>query len=273
MDYGLPNLTLHEWNEGLVNDIGARPEERRGLEGGFTHGVTIFRGGVPHHKYSVGELETVNRGTVLGTFPNLKPNMNYEESYKPGTAFRERQGMRSMWRMPRKSQDQPIEKELDHGKVLHHYPHLKPDLSWEVQTNVVGGRPMERRGVNGGFKRGRPIWSGGCARDMPMDKEIMNHGTILFRSSEPHMMPDRSHLPAAKIGTEDERSGRHGSFEHGDPHLHFDLPTREQWMEKGQVNISRRCSQGHFASGCTVMAGGSLGPKGYYMPHRRAACA
>ncbi|CAM9995625.1 unnamed protein product, partial [Pylaiella littoralis] len=59
----------------------------------------------------------------------------------------------------------------------------KPDLSYLPTFNVTGGRPDERFGTQGSFTRGVRIMSGGPSRDVPVDTETANHGTVLFVST------------------------------------------------------------------------------------------
>ena len=265
VDFGTPNLVSGEWNEGLANEI--RPDERRGLAGGFLHGVTVLRGGAPRKTLAPAALPiSSNNVVVLQEFADahMQPDMSYEQCYKVGTEHHERVSARSFppsHGMLRRTQDQPIGQMGEPGTVLYTFDNLKPDLSGEALTNDVGGRPAERRGTRGGFKRGRTVWSGGLARiSSARAPEIVNSGTVLFVSEDASMLPDVSQLP----GTDEyERRSRQGSFEHGDLHVSFKPWDAESWEELGQVKGYRRCAPGHYASGSSVLGGVHLGPKEY----------
>jgi hypothetical protein len=83
-----PNLRADMSYEGKTNVIGGRPSERLGTRGGFTHGVRIFRGGLPR---DILPPKEVNPGIVLYTSSILKADMSHELKIKPGTS-EERQG-------------------------------------------------------------------------------------------------------------------------------------------------------------------------------------
>ena len=48
----------------------------------------------------------------------------------------------------------PVKAEIPHGKVLFVSFKHQPDLSWEGETNVIGGRDDERHGRMGSFEHG-----------------------------------------------------------------------------------------------------------------------
>ncbi|CAN0459967.1 unnamed protein product, partial [Discosporangium mesarthrocarpum] len=110
--------------------------------------------------------------------------------------------------------DVPLEKDINHGTVLFTSTKLKPDLSGEALTNVAGGRPSERLGTRGSFTSGAKVWLGGVPRDVPIEKEI-DHGTVLFTSSE--LKPDLRGEARTNVvgGRPDERFGTRGSFTRG----------------------------------------------------------
>lgn len=237
-------------NDGHMNSFGGRPDERHGLQGSYTHGVTIFSGGVPHDvrppKYSD------NCGTLLYSSTVCKPDMRDQLKVKPGTAD-ERQGPIGLQAHRTKSASDDLQPDqLNHGIVLASFPHLKPNMCYGGYNNACGGRPYERLGKRGGFLPGVQINRGGVACSSVLSQEL-NHGTVLFTSNL--LKPDHSHDPLIKPGTSDERQGRCGSFEHGD--IHLSMPTVEDaklWKEAGQKDI-RRFAPGHYLAGVTIMKG------------------
>ncbi|CAM9405973.1 unnamed protein product [Scytosiphon promiscuus] len=113
------------------------------------------------------------------------------------------------------ARDVPLEAEIDHGKVLFTCSTLKPDLSGESRTNVVGGRPTERLGLRGGFTPGtNKTFLGGVPRDVPLEAEI-DHGKVLFTCSA--LKPDRSGEARTNVagGRPTERLGLRGGFTPG----------------------------------------------------------
>eukprot|EP00953_Heterococcus_sp_UTEX-ZZ885_P019982 11162-Heterococcus_DN1.PRE.1 len=145
--------------DGAYNPAVGRTEERVGFAGGFTHGVTVFGGGVPHDVRPPKARK--DHGIVLFSSSILKPDLSHVLRIKPGTED-ERQGRCGSFEhsLP-KSRDTPVQlQELNHGTVLNVCPSLHPDLSYEGKTNIVGKRETERLGSRGGFTAGVRIWSG-----------------------------------------------------------------------------------------------------------------
>ncbi|KAG5193148.1 hypothetical protein JKP88DRAFT_292005 [Tribonema minus] len=241
--------------DGHTNAVGGRPDERHGFQGGWTHGVTVFCGGVPHDVRP--PKETTNHGTVLFTSASLRPNLEDELRIKScSDGEREgRSGSQAHWTHP--AHDDVQLDELNHGTILATFPHLRPDLSYEGRTNAAGGRATERLGARGSFTPGRAIRAGGPARDVPVPAPILNRGTVLFTLATLACDAAAAAAPALKPGTTDERVGRAGSFEHGDAHLR--MPTAADaalWREDGQRG-GRRYAGGHWLAGASVMAGGA----------------
>lgn len=226
------------------------PLEREGLSS-WTHGVTVFAGGVPHDVPP--PPDQPNHGMVLHTSATLKPDLRGELQLKPGVAVAERQGpigAQPHWKRPAHDDVQP--ETANHGTVLATFPHLKPSIAYEARTNVAGGRPTERLGARGSFTPGVRIFAGGAPRDVPVSAEL-DHGTVLFESAL--LRPDMSQGPWTKPGTDGERQGRCGSFEAGDAHLR--MPSAAEaalWREAGQKG-GRRFGPGHFLAGTSVLCG------------------
>ena len=141
------------------NDVGGRPNERRGTRGSFTPGVRIMSGGVRRDV----PLETkINPGKVLFESDKLKPDTSGEprtNAVRPT----ERLGTRGGFSPGVKTfsggspRDVPITTKMYPGKVLFVSDKLKPDTSGEPRTNAV--RPTERLGTRGGFSPGVKTFS------------------------------------------------------------------------------------------------------------------
>lgn len=110
------------------------------------------------------------------------------------------------------SRNVPLEEEINHGKVLFVSAALKPDMSGEARTNVIGGRPTERLGSRGSFTPGGRRWLGGSPRDVPLEAEI-DHGKVLFVSKT--LKPDLSGEARTNQVRPDERLGSRGGFTPG----------------------------------------------------------
>lgn len=222
----------------------------------FTSGVKVFSGGAP--KDVRPKPDGVNRGTVLfvSDLPCMQPNHQHDLKIKPGT-LDERQGMHAYERNPCVNRDVPYQlQELNHGTVLHVYPELKPDLSYEGKTNVIGGRPIERWGARGSFTSGAPIWAGGASRQVPVPTELTNRGSVLFTSDD--LRADRSRELRTKSCTTDERQGRFGSFVAGETRLRMPSAAAAlDWTESSSGKpAARRGAPGHYLAGVTVLSGG-----------------
>lgn len=255
------------------NAVGGRPDERRGLRGGYSHGVIIFAGGIPHDVKPPKEL---NHGTVLATCPDLRCDDSHELQIKPGTED-ERVGRGYSFNYtPALHSDVPVQlQELNHGTVLHTFDNLKPDLSYEGSTNII--RPTERVSKKGGFIAGVRVLRGGPARDVRPPRDLSNHGTVL--AVYPDLKCDDSHELQIKPGTEDERVGRGYSFNYT-PALHSEMPVereldhgivlftfsnlRPDLSYEGNTNVAGNRpderlgrSHGGFAGGSRLWCGGS----------------
>lgn len=237
-------------NDGHFNEVCGRPDERHGYQGSFTHGVTVFRGGVPKPSTAVDEI--VDHGIVLFTSSTLKHDTSVLPSMKPGTSERFSSSSRFPVSVNRKVYSEASLPEKNNAIVLATYPNLKVDTSYLGLTNIVGGRPTERRSLRGGVIHGIRRFRGGEPRDVPIPRSI-DHGTVLYTSKT--LNPNLSSELHIKPGTSDERQGRVGSFEHGDLHLH--MPTKEEaamWIEPGQKG-GRRYGCGHYLAGASTLLG------------------
>lgn len=191
------------------NDVGGRPDERLGLCGSFTPGVPIIAGGPSR---DVPLEPEIDHGTVLFTYPELKPDMSHEARTNPVRPT-ERLGSTSSFTPGAKRwlgglpRNVSLEKEIDHAAVLFTYPELKPDMSCEAHTNAV--RPTERWGSKGSFTPGAKRWLGGLPRNVSLEKKI-DPGTILF--TYPDLKPDMSREARTNATRPDERLGTTGSF-------------------------------------------------------------
>lgn len=211
------------------NDVGGRPDERRGTRGSFTPGVRIMSGGPPRDAPL--DEETTNHGTVLFVSSIHKPDKSGEARTNVGGGRpTERLGGNSGRRFtPEGSKtflggvprDVPLQAGIaNRGKVLFVSSIHKPDLSGEARTNAV--RPAERLGSQGRFTPGVRIMSGGRRRrprdvvnPSEVDVTAVNRGRALFVSSV--HKPVLSYLPAFNVagGRPDERFGTEGSFTRG----------------------------------------------------------
>lgn len=246
------------------NDVGGRPEERRGTHGSFRPGMRIMSGGQARDV----PLETeINRGKVLFVSSVHKPDLSAEArtnairpSERLGCHGRFTPGAKRF--LGGKPRDVPLEEELDHGKVLFVSSVHKPDMSSTARTNLV--RPTERLGSGGRFTPGARRWLGGKPRDVPI-QQLRDPGTIIFESST--CKPDLSREGGMNVlgGREDERCGRLGSFEHGvvemsggPLYMHASsLRELALWHEAGQKeNRYRRCVPSHFVAGVSILSGG-----------------
>ena len=198
-------------------------------------------------------LETkIDPGNVLFLSEKLKPGLSGEartNTLRPTERLGPRGGFTPGVKIisggvPR---NVPIEIQVHPGQVLYVSRTLQPDMSGEARTNAV--RPSERLGSRGRFTSGVRHWLGATQRDMVMMDET-DHGEVLFVSSE--LKPELSWSGETNVlgGSDDERLGRMGFFEHGmvevsgDP-LH--MPAPEDLVlsnEHGQIeNRFRRVVQ------------------------------
>jgi hypothetical protein len=121
------------------------------------------------------------------------------------------------------------------------------------------------------------VFGGGVPHDVRPPKARKDHGTVLFCSSI--LKPDLSHELRIKPGTEDERQGRCGSFEHSQPKsrdtpvqlqelnhgtvlntcpsLHPDLSYEGKTNIAGKRETERLGSRGGFTAGVRIWAGGA----------------
>ncbi|CAM9661514.1 unnamed protein product [Choristocarpus tenellus] len=184
--------------------------------------------------------DTVNHGTELFISKVHAPDLTYLPKYndvRTDERFGTRGFMipgRQRW-LGGEPSDVPLEQEVDHGILLATSSVYKPDLSGEVHTNIVGGRPTERLGMQGSFTPGRRQWRGGEARDVPLEKDI-DHGTVLFTSSV--YKPDLSREARTNVvgGRPTERLGTRGSFN----------PERRLWLggEPRDVPLEKELDHG-----------------------------
>eukprot|EP00903_Cladosiphon_okamuranus_P012313 g11545.t1 len=114
----------------------------------------------------------------------------------------------------------------------------KPDLSYLPTFNVAGGRPDERCGTHGSFTRGVRIMSGGPAREMPLEADVVDHGKVLFVSStlKPDLSGEARTNTAAGRPTERLGSSRFTpgakTFRGGAPR---DVPLEAEILDHGKV--------------------------------------
>ena len=198
--------------EARTNAVGGRPTERLGSSR-FTPGAKTFRGGAPRDVPL--EAEFLDHGKVLFVSSVHKPDMSGEartNAVRPterlGSHGRFTPGARR-W-LGGQPRDVPQARVRNPGTVIYQSSTLaQPDLSaiMAEETNVVGGRPEERRGVHGSFTHGVRIVSGGSAREMLLDAEVVDHGRVLFVSST--HKPDLSGEVRTNVtgGRPDERLG------------------------------------------------------------------
>eukprot|EP00904_Undaria_pinnatifida_P001377 jgi/Undpi1/1123/HiC_scaffold_10.g04585.m1 len=251
------------------NDVGGRPDERRGTHGSFAPGVRILPGGparnVPLAKIDINQGDNNNK--VLFVSSIHKPELSGEartNAIRPN----ERLGSRGGFTPGAKcflggaSCDIPLKATTaDHGTVLFVSAIHKPDMSCAGRTNRV--RPTERLGSGGRFTPGARRWLGGKPRDIPLEK-LRDPGTVIFESTT--LKADLSGEGETNVsgGRGDERQGRLGSFEHGVVEvaggpLHMPAPGEEVlWQEAGQKkeNRFRRCAPSHFVAGVSILSGG-----------------
>lgn len=110
----------------------------------------------------------------------------------------------------------------------------KPDMSYLPTFNIIGGRPDERRGTQGSFKPGVRIMSGGPARDVPLEADQVDRGTVLFVSST--LKPDMSGQARTNATRPDERLGSHGRFSPGSQRRWLGGAPRDVPVERDQVD-------------------------------------
>ena len=244
------------------NDVGGRPNERRGTRGSFTPGVRIMSGG---ERRDVPLEVKIDPGNVLFVSNTLKPDLSGEartNALRPTERLGSRGGFTPgvkifLGGVPRNI---PIKTQINPGQVLFVSCTLQPDMSGEARTNAL--RPSERLGSRGRFTPGVRHWLGGTPRDVSVSGEI-DHGEVVFVSS--NIKPDLSWEGETNVlgGRDGERLGRMGSFEHGviqvaGGPLHMPPPdTMALWNEPGQTeNKFRRCGPSHFVAGVSIFSGG-----------------
>ncbi|CAM9166120.1 unnamed protein product, partial [Ectocarpus sp. 12 AP-2014] len=184
----------------IFNVAGGRPDERFGTRGSFTRGVRIMSGS---HVRDVPREAEVDHGKVLFVFVVHKPDLSAEartNAVRPterlGSRGRLTPGGRR-W-VGGKPRDEPLEVEVDHGKVFFVSAVHKPDLSAEASTNAI--RPTERLGSRGRFTAGVRDWAGGKPRDVPLPR-VRDPSTVLFESAQQALL--------VLLGR-DQRIGRQG---------------------------------------------------------------
>mmetsp|Transcript_20558 Transcript_20558/g.30438 ORF Transcript_20558/g.30438 Transcript_20558/m.30438 type:complete len:275 (-) Transcript_20558:145-969(-) len=247
-----PSGNQYKDKYGFTNEEGGRPDERKGFQGSFTHGVTIYYGGVPRDVPFVSDY--LDHGIVLNICPNIAPDLSDLPTLKPGTDERFSYSNRFVNRAMKHKNVAVLEEDSNHGTVLNTCPNLKPNFDYLGKTNVIGERPTERLSLSAGFNPGLGPLMTGRKREYPKPKTYPE-ATVLYTSDKIH--PNLSQVPCIKDGTEDERYGRIGSFETGVNGLAIHMPTKEDaelWVELGQKG-GRRFSQGHFIAGVTTLAG------------------
>lgn len=174
--------------EARVNAV--RPTERLGSHGRFTPGVRVMSGGPRPRSVDAPVKTSPNHGNgavVLHVSTTLKPDMSGEARFNSvGGRPTERLGSRGSFTPGARAWlggapgDVPLETGLNPGKVLFVSSVHKADLRGEAHTNLVGGRPTERLGSRGSFTPGARRWLGGEPRDVPAEREVEDHGTVLF---------------------------------------------------------------------------------------------
>ena len=245
----------------VFNDVGGRPNERRGTQGSFTPGVRTMAGG---KRRDVPLEAKIDPGNVLFVSDKLKPDLSGEartNTLRPNERLGRRGGFTPGVKIISGGvpQNVPIKTEIHPGQVLYVSRTLQPDMSGEARTNAV--RPSERLGSRGRFTPGVRHWLGGAPRDMAIVGEI-DHGKVIFVSSE--LKPELSWGGETNVigGRDDERHGRIGSFEHGVVEVSggpLHMPAPEDlvlWSEPGQTeNKFRRCGPSHFVAGVSIFSG------------------
>lgn len=170
--------------EARVNAV--RPDERLGSRGSFTPGVRVMSGG-PRGGDAPAKASSNHGGgaVVLHVSSTLKPDLSSEGGYNAvGGRPTERLGSRGSFAPGARAwlggapRDVPLEAAVNPGKVLFVSSVHKPDLGGEARTNAV--RPDERLGTQGSFTTGARRWLGGEPRDVPAEREVEDHGTVLF---------------------------------------------------------------------------------------------
>ncbi|CAM9540070.1 unnamed protein product, partial [Hapterophycus canaliculatus] len=227
---------------------------------------------------------------------SIKPDLSYLPTFnvaggRPNERFGTRgsftRGVRIMSGGP--PRDMPFEAATgptSPGKVLSVSSVHKPDLSGELRANVVGGRPNERLGARGSFTPGVRRWAGGEPREVPVERETVDHGKVLFVSSGHKSDTTYSALTNIAGGRPTERLGARGSFTPGVRHWAGgeprDIPLprvrdpgtvifvssseglRPSTSYAGETNVSggreyeRRGRLGSFEHGVVEVAGGPL---------------
>eukprot|EP00752_Nemacystus_decipiens_P007193 g6442.t1 len=192
--------TLKPDMSGEARTNAVRPTERLGSGGRFIPGARRWLGGRPRDVPL--EAEITDHGKVLSVSSIHKPDLSYLPTFivaggrpdeRCGTRGSFTSGVRIMPGGPAREMSLDAET-VDHGKVLFVSSIIKPDLSREACTNVVGGRPTERLGSRGGFTPGARRWLGGEPRDIPAGRETTDHGIVLFprqQRLEPSPVGDR----------------------------------------------------------------------------------
>ena len=250
------------------NDVGGRPEERRGAHGSFRPGVRILSGGQAHADVPLetDQTEIINRGKVLFVSLVHKPDLSTEArknairpSERLGSGGRFTPGVKRF--LGGRPRDMPPKAEIiDHGKVLFVSSVHKPDMTCAGRTNPA--RPTERLGFGGRFTPGARRWLCGKPHDVPL-AQMRDPGTVIFHSST--CKPDLSGEGEMNVsgGRDDERHGRLGSFEHGVVEVAggpLHMPSLQElalWQEPGQKeNRYRRCGPSHFVAGVSILSGG-----------------
>ncbi|CAN0317314.1 unnamed protein product, partial [Ascophyllum nodosum] len=127
------------------------PTERLGSRGGFTPGVKIFLEEMPRN---IPIKTQIKPSQVLFVSCTLQPDMSGEArtnalrpSERLGSRSRFTPGVRH-W-LGGTPHDVLVAGEIDHGEAVFVSSNIKPDLSWEGETNVLGGRDGERLGRMG----------------------------------------------------------------------------------------------------------------------------
>ncbi|CAN0024557.1 unnamed protein product [Laminaria digitata] len=169
-----------------TNVVGGRPTERWGSRGSFTPGARVMSGGPRSDAPAKASSNHAGNAVVLRVSTTLKPDLSGEARYNTvGGRPTERLGSRGSFTPGARAtwlggapRDVPLEATVNPGKMLFVSSVHKPDLSGEARTNMA--RPDERMGTRGSFTPGARGWLGGEPRDVPAEREVEDHGTVLF---------------------------------------------------------------------------------------------
>lgn len=227
--------------------VASEDDQFHANKGSFTHGVVIKAGGAPG---TAAKQKVYPRATVLFTSESerCKPNASIIERIKQGT-IDEKQRLRGGFihgTLPMKCRSLKKPAEIHPGLVLAVFPNL--------HSKVASKRDAEEKPPTfGGFCPGKKIWAGGEPSELPLPK-VKQPATVLYSTDNPAFIPSTRFLPEMKPGCENERCGRHGSF---DTAPRLCVSSCPDWLKTQSAN--RRYGPGHYvAGGATVMLGGRV---------------